>query len=263
MYHYQKNIGDYRSATMHFSLLEHGVYNQLLDWYYLDEEPLSTDNRTLFRRLSAKSEIEQQAVVNVLAEMFQQTEAGWVHKRVCREIALYRAKSQQAREAGKLGGRPLKKGNGFENNRDGYEKEADAKPTANHKPLTINRKPLTKEEMPSAKRSTLATKPDDVCDEVWASWTNLRKTKRAPISATVIEEVRKDSVTAGMSLEAYLRIWCKRGWQGMEPSWIKPQERAGPGALQPNRQEALELRNRAVAEAFVKKLEREDSHASQ
>lgn len=141
MFHYQKNIGDYRSATIHFSLLEHGVYNQMLDWYYLDETPLPLDNRTLFRRLSAVSEDEQKAVINVL-EMFQKTESGWVHKRVEREIAQFKAKSHQAREAGKLGGRPLKKGIGFENNRDGFENKADAKPTANREPLTVNQEPL-------------------------------------------------------------------------------------------------------------------------
>lgn len=136
MYHYQKNIGDYRSATQHFTLVEHGVYNQLLDWYYLDEQALPIDNRTLFRRLSAKSEVEQEAVVVVLSEMFIQTDAGWVHKRVEREIAQYRAKANQAREAGKLGGRPSKKGHGLDENRDGYEKKPDAKPTANREPST-------------------------------------------------------------------------------------------------------------------------------
>lgn len=143
MYHYQKNIGDYRSATMHLSLLEHGVYNQLLDWYYLDEKPIPADNRTIFRRLSAKSEVEQQAIIDVLSEMFVLTDEGWTHKRVDREITLYKAKAQQAREAGKLGGRPSKKGVGSDGNRDGFAKEPDAKPTDNRKPLTINHKPLT------------------------------------------------------------------------------------------------------------------------
>ncbi len=142
MYHYQKNIGDYRSATMHLSLLEHGVYNQLLDWYYLDEQPLPLENRTLFRRLSARSEIEQQAVLDVLAEMFTQTEQGWVHKRVEREIAQYKAKSQQAREAGKLGGRPPNKGVGSAENRDGFENKPDAKPTANQEPRTTITSPV-------------------------------------------------------------------------------------------------------------------------
>lgn len=121
---------------MHLSLLEHGVYNQLLDWYYLEERPLPLDNRTLFRRLSARSEIEQQAVTDVLSEMFTQTDEGWVHNRVEREIAQYKAKANQAREAGKLGGRPSKKGIGSDGNRDGFEKEPDAKPTANREPIT-------------------------------------------------------------------------------------------------------------------------------
>ncbi len=127
---------------MHLSLLEHGVYNQLLDWYYLDEQPLSLDNRTLFRRLSAKTETEQEAVINVLEEMFDKTDEGWIHKRVEREISEFRAKAQQARDAGKLGGRPPKKGigsknnrDGLSNNRDGFQNKADAKPTVNQEPL--------------------------------------------------------------------------------------------------------------------------------
>lgn len=127
---------------MHLSLLEHGVYNQMLDWYYLDEKPLPSDNRTLFRRLSANTEDEQKAVIDVLQEMFDQTDLGWVHKRVEREIMQYKAKAEQARNAGRLGGRPLKKGIGSENNRDGFEKKPDAKLTANREPLTANRKPL-------------------------------------------------------------------------------------------------------------------------
>lgn len=94
MYHYQKNIGDYRSATMHLTLVEHGVYNQLLDWYYLDEAPLPADNRTLFRRLSARTEDEQKAVLDVLSEMFSLTESGWMHKRVEREISQHRDSSK-------------------------------------------------------------------------------------------------------------------------------------------------------------------------
>ncbi len=189
MYHYQKNIGDYRSATMHLSLLEHGVYNQLLDWYYLDELPLPIDNRTLFRRLSARSEIEQQAVLDVLEEMFTRTENGWIHSRVEREIAQYKAKSQQAREAGKLGGRPSKKGDGSENNRDGFENKPDAKPTANQEPLTnnqLNKEPIGSLSTRTKSERTLPDCPHKKIIELWAkhlpnltqprTWEGSRKT---------------------------------------------------------------------------------------
>lgn len=145
MHYYQKNIGDYRSATMHLTLLEHGVYNQLLDWYYLDERPLPTEKRTLFRRLSARSEEEQKAVVDVLQEMFTESESGWVHSRVDREIEKYRDKSSKASASGKLGGRPRKvdqtandKANASSGKANAFDDKANAKLTKNQEPLTNN-----------------------------------------------------------------------------------------------------------------------------
>jgi uncharacterized protein YdaU (DUF1376 family) len=43
MHHYQHHIGDYRRDTMHLTLLEHGVYRQLIDLYYLQEKPLDAN----------------------------------------------------------------------------------------------------------------------------------------------------------------------------------------------------------------------------
>ena len=238
MYHYQKNIGDYRSATMHLSLLEHGIYNQLLDWYYLDECPLSLDNRTLFRRLSARSEIEQQAVLDVLSEMFVQTDGGWVQKRVEREISQYRAKANQARAAGKLGGRPPKNGIGSENNRDGFEKEPDAKLTANHEPLTKNQEPVNTtppEGGVSRKRSaaTTAARPDDVSEPVWQDFQRLRREKRAPLTDTALAGVRREAEKAGVSLEAAIAYCCEAGWQGFNAGWYADRQGGAHTSVRP------------------------------
>ncbi len=197
MYHYQKNIGDYRSATMHLSLVEHGVYNQLLDWYYLDEKPLPLDNRTLFRRLSARTEEEQGAVTDVLAEMFQETPEGWRHKRVERELAAYRAKAQQAREAGKLGGRPRKKvvgsgenRSGSSHNRSGSAIKADAKPTINQEPLTKNQ-PEAKSKSKGAKAPAAARQvveiPDWIPAEAWLGFAEMRCKGRHPLTKRAAE----------------------------------------------------------------------------
>jgi uncharacterized protein YdaU (DUF1376 family) len=238
MYHYQKNIGDYRSATMHLSLLEHGVYNQLLDWYYLDEQPLSLDNRTLFRRLSAKSEIEQQAVLDVLAEMFTQTAEGWVHKRVEREIAQFKAKSQQAREAGKLGGRPPKKGIGSVGNRDGFEKEADAKPTANREPLTNNQEPGTSNtsslrsevkparasRKPAADAAQTLTVADltteGVAKEHAAAWFLVRKDKNAKhLTQVAWENFKAEAKKAGITTALAVHVCVIASWAGFKAKW--------------------------------------------
>ncbi len=199
---------------MHFSLLEHGIYNQLLDWYYLDERPLSKDNRTLFRRLSASSETEQQAVLDVLNEMFILTDDGWTHKRVDREIAQYKAKSQQAREAGKLGGRPSKKGAGFENNRDGFEKEATAKPTANRKPLTENQETVI-DAAPKGTAKAKRLSPDWQLPKAWGEWT-LESMGWGESSVRLEAEKFKDYWIAKGGREA-----CKLDWEATWRNWCR------------------------------------------
>ncbi len=70
--------------------------------------------------------------------------------------------------------------------------------------------------------------PDDVTEQTWADWLALRKAKRAPVTETVVSQARSESRKAGMSLEAFLAVWCARGSQGLQADWLKPSERAGP-----------------------------------
>lgn len=108
MHYYQFNIGDYRRDTHYLSLLEHGVYRQLLDMYYLSEEPIPKETEVVFRRLSAITEVEQKAVLFVLSEFFVSSEKGWINPRCDDEISQYHSKADRARSNGKLGGRPKK-----------------------------------------------------------------------------------------------------------------------------------------------------------
>ena len=68
-------------------------------------------------------------------------------------------------------------------------------------------------------------KPEDVCLQVWIDWCSLRKEKRAPVTVTVIDSARGEAAKAGMTFEDFLRVWCRRGSQGLEASWIKSNER--------------------------------------
>ena len=84
---------------------------------------------------------------------------------------------------------------------------------------------LQRQRQDRAKRSQAIACPHDVDDEVWQDWLKLRKAKRAPVTETVIKGARAESSKAGMSLEAFLRVWCRRGSQGLEAAWLKPEER--------------------------------------
>lgn len=80
-------------------------------------------------------------------------------------------------------------------------------------------------------RATLPAKPDDVADQVWADWLELRKAKRAPVTQTVIDGARREANKAGMSLDAFLREWCVRGSQGLRAAWLA-ERRDGPRPVQ-------------------------------
>ena len=69
--------------------------------------------------------------------------------------------------------------------------------------------------------------PPDVDAQVWADWLALRRAKKAPVTATVLKGAQVEAQKAGMSLEGFLSVWCRRGSQGLEAGWLKPEERVG------------------------------------
>lgn len=84
----------------------------------------------------------------------------------------------------------------------------------------------TEERQSARKRAAPVARPPEVSEQVWTDWLQLRKAKRAPVTATTVEGAREEATKAGMTLEAFLRVWCRRGSQGLEAAWLKPEERA-------------------------------------
>lgn len=76
-------------------------------------------------------------------------------------------------------------------------------------------------------------KPDDVDDQTWADWLTLRKAKKAPVTETVVTGARDESAKAGMTLDAFLQVWCLRGSQGLQADWLRPEERRTASRVQP------------------------------
>lgn len=126
MHHYQHHIGDYRRDTMHLTLLEHGVYRQLIDLYYLQEKPLDAN---ALRLICARNAEEMQAAENVLKEFFDSTPEGWVHKRCEAEISRYHEKSAKAKASA---GARWK-----QDNANAMQTHSEC--NANHKPITNSR----------------------------------------------------------------------------------------------------------------------------
>lgn len=112
-------------------------------------------------------------------------------------------------EAGRLGGNP------------NLVKQKD-----NQKPKQSTKQKTT----PSSSSSSASSSsneippPDGVSPSVWKDFLKLRKAKKAPMTETALDGIRKEAVKAGLSLERALAMCCKRGWQGFEAAWVKDQE---------------------------------------
>lgn len=94
MHYYQFNIADYRKDTGHLSLVEHAIYRQLLDFYYLDERPIPIDPQWIVRRFGIHAE----SVETVLREFFDAQDDGWHHARCDAELKKYSNFSEQGKK---------------------------------------------------------------------------------------------------------------------------------------------------------------------
>lgn len=84
---YPRYVGDYGRKTAHLTLMEHGAYTLLLDWYYANATPLPADERQLQRICSAFSPKELEAVRSVLKGFFTLTADGWRNHRADLELS--------------------------------------------------------------------------------------------------------------------------------------------------------------------------------
>lgn len=128
MNYYERHLGDYIRDTAHLSLLEHGVYNVLLDRCYVTECGIPDDQK--YRISRARTDEERQAVDVILDEFFvlmetqekptglivgsENEETGfqvkrvWINRRVLEEIEKAKIRINAAKANGKKGGRPAK-----------------------------------------------------------------------------------------------------------------------------------------------------------
>lgn len=113
MNYYERHLGDYARDTGHLTLIEHGVYNKLMDRYYATEEGIPCEQ--IFRICGARTKEEKLATELVVSEFFYLENGVYRHGRIEGEIEKARARIDSAKENGKKGGRPKKNPLGFEN----------------------------------------------------------------------------------------------------------------------------------------------------
>ena len=78
----------------------------------------------------------------------------------------------------------------------------------------------TEGETETKKRATSVACPPDVSQQIWSDWVALRKSKKAPITQTVLNGAVSEAKILGWPLEKFLAEWCSRGSQGLKADWI-------------------------------------------
>lgn len=104
---YEHHIKDYDSATAHLSWDEDMAYTRMLRWYYRQERPLPPDLVDVCRLVRAATDLQRQAVEQVLREFFVLQADGYHQGRADEVLAAYQAgeperQAKKANEATRL-----------------------------------------------------------------------------------------------------------------------------------------------------------------
>jgi hypothetical protein len=100
------------------------------------------------------------------------------------------------------------------------------------------------------KEGASVTRPESVSEQVWADWLTIRKTKDAPLTQTAWRLMLKEVDKAGWTIEAAIDECCLRTWASFKASWVNKPNDLGGGTM--NKQEALEARNKAIGDAWLR-----------
>lgn len=163
MHYYKRNIGDYAKKAARLTILQHGVYNLLIDACY-DRERFPTREEAIDWTWASTSE-EAQAVDFVLRKFFTLDEKTgvYVQPRIAEEIAEYHEFCEGQIENGKKGGRP-KKAKPLNKKPNGFSGEPETNPDESERgqieTLTTNQEPLTTNQIDYAA----------MFEDLWASW---------------------------------------------------------------------------------------------
>ena len=208
MHYYKRNLGDYAKKTGRLTMLQHGAYTLLIDACY-DREVFPTEEQAI-EWTWASSEAEVEAVKFVLSRFFSLDKEGqYVQHRILEELLHYHT-------------------NADTNKRIAIEREAKRREKStnrvqpvneappNHKPLTINQEPKNK--------ATVVACPDGLDDSVWQDWLKIRKSKKAPLTATAWKLFVNECDKAGWTIEAAIKECCLRNWASFKAEWTKDKQ---------------------------------------
>jgi len=201
MHYYQHHIGDFVRDTARLTDSQAMAYLRLIWMYYDTEKPLPNDPEGLAFQVGASD----QDVRLILRHYFEIDGDLCRHKRCDKELSVFKEKSEKA----------SKSANARWNNANAMRTHTER--IANERVLDATQEPRTKNQI---KKATTVAAPDGVSSEVWESFVQHRKAKKAPITQIVMTSFEEQARLAGWTLENALKETCVRGWQSFKAEWV-------------------------------------------
>lgn len=181
MHYYERNIGDYHRKAGRLNILQHGVYNLLIDACY-DREQFPESIEEAIDWVWAETDEEIKAVEFVIKKFFKFEEGFYVQNHIKEDLAAYKAFNKKQSENGKKGGRPPKNkksdnlgssGNDLDNSGSNNESQENPTETQNNpnKPNeSLNHRtiePINQEPFNQFSTHTLSASENENQDESW------------------------------------------------------------------------------------------------
>jgi uncharacterized protein YdaU (DUF1376 family) len=232
MHYYSHHIGDFQRDTASLSDADTLAYLRLIWMYYDTELPLPNEPEKLAFKIGAASD----RVAMILQNYFYLDNNTWRHKRCDEELARVYAASQKARDkANKRWGKAAAMLQQHQEHVDLHnafgelldsQSSATAMPQHNHSNAIEPKNDATHIPInPIKKPAAVAiARPNNVNENVWNDFLQIRKAKRAPLTQTALAEIEAEAKKAELTINQALRICCARGWQGFSARWLKPDD---------------------------------------
>ena len=237
MHFYQFNIGEYRRDTAHLTPEEHYIYRTLIDWYFLDEKPISSDIQLITRKLGLSND-RSTTVQQVFNDFFTLDGNRYIHGRIEADIHAYHQLLSVASKAGKASAAARKA-----NKQAALERVLNGccttvQPNRNQKPETIKQ---LKTHTPEPCVSGQAEKPTpgQVTKAIISAGLDPTKTNPAHPTLTAL-------IDAGATLDEFV------GAATSAVAKNKPELSYVLGIVKKQREEALAMRGTIATGSLVK-----------
>lgn len=150
----------------------------------------------------------------IMQEFCTLSDGYWTQKRLYKEYLYVQGVTEKRRIAAKKRWDIENKGNSTV--------QTDMQSTCTAYAPTPTPTPTLKIEEKETKVSTKKVeKPDDVSPQTWDDFILLRKTKKAPVTETVLKTIRSEAAKIGWTIEQAMTEMSARGWQGFKASFIQ------------------------------------------